>query len=75
MATIIQAKGEGYVSIFSKPESEWIQSLAECMGITKEAVIGAAINKGLTYYVESFRTEKTVDKIKDLMDDETDDLC
>jgi len=75
MATMITRDGNKYKAEFGKPESDWIQSLAECMGITKEAVLGAAINKGLTYYVESFRSQPEPDD-KDKHDDtDTDDIC
>lgn len=75
MATIITRDGKEYKADFSPPEIDWIQSLAECMGITKEAVLGAAINKGLTYYVESFRSQPEPND-KDKPDDtDTDDIC
>ena len=57
MATIIEYDGKRYLFTFSKPETEWISELAKGMGITKEAVVGAAMNNGLTHYVGSFLRE------------------
>ena len=70
MATIIDAKGNEYLCTFSEPETNWIKDLAKGMGITKEAVLGAAINKGLIYYVETFAETEVVDKLKDQIQDE-----
>lgn len=70
MATIIEYDGKQYLFTFSEPETEWISELAKGMGITKEAVVGAAINKGLTYYVETFAETEVIDKVKDIMTDE-----
>jgi len=74
MATVIEGKGNEYLCTFSVPESGWLYDLAKCMGITKEAVLAAAINKGLTYYVESFLSELEPPK-KDIDDDACDDVC
>ena len=73
MATVIEYDGKQFLCTFSVPESGWIHDLAKSMGITKEAVLGAAINNGLTHYVESFLTDEVVDKIKDQMQDEIDE--
>lgn len=70
MATIIDRNRNEYLCTFSPPETEWLRELAEGMGITKEAVLAAAINKGLTYYVETFAEKEVVDKVKNLMTDE-----
>jgi len=56
MATVIDGKGNEYLFTFTQPEKGWIRYLASTMGITKEAVVGAAMNKGLTHYVEVFRS-------------------
>lgn len=72
MATIVQRNGNDYLFEFSKPETEWIAELARSMGITKESVAIAAMNKGLTYYVETFHTHVMIDKVKDLLQDELD---
>ena len=74
MVTVIENKGNEYLCTFSVPESGWIHDLAKSMGITTEAVLGAAINKGLCYYVESFLKEDIVDKIKDQIQDEIPDV-
>jgi len=70
MATIIEYDGKRYMFTFSKPETEWISELAKGMGITKEAVVGAAMNKGLCYYVHVFGNHKAVNNIKDQIQDE-----
>lgn len=70
MATIIEFDGKQYLLTFSKPETEWISELAKGMGITKEAIVGAAMNKGLTHYVETFAETEVVDKIKDQIEGE-----
>lgn len=70
MATVIEYDGKQFLFTFSMPETEWIKGLAKGMGITPEAVIGAAMNKGLTYYVETFAETKEVDRIKDIMDEQ-----
>lgn len=72
MATIIEGNKDDYLCTFSLPETDWIKELAKGMGITREAVLGAAINKGLAYYIETFGKSKDVDKMKDLMQDEID---
>jgi len=73
MATVIEGKGNEYLCTFSVPESGWLYELAKCMGISKEAVLGAAINNGLCHYVESFLKDDIVDKIKEQMQDEIDE--
>lgn len=70
MATIIEFDGKQYLLTFSKPETEWISELAKGMGITKEAIVGAAMNKGLTHYMETFAETEVIDKVKNLMTDE-----
>ena len=72
MATIVDGKGNEYLFTFSPPETEWIRDLAECMGITKEAIVAAAMNKGLIYYTETFVKSKIVDVIKGLAENEID---
>lgn len=54
MATIITKGDSVYELDFSNPELEWIKLISKALGITKEAVIGAAMNKGLIHYVEVF---------------------
>lgn len=54
MATEIDSKGNEFLVRVSKPESGWIRDLAHTMGITRDAVVGAALNKGLTHYVTAF---------------------
>jgi len=63
MATIITKCDNVYELDFINPELEWISLIAETLGITKEAVVGAAMNKGLIHYVETFckPTEPTPD--------------
>lgn len=73
MATVIEYDGKQYLLTFSMPESEWIKGLAKGMGITPEAVVGAALNKGLTYYIETFSKDDVVDKLKDDMQGEIDE--
>lgn len=51
MATIIDGKGNGFLVNFSNPETEWITMIAKSLGMTKETVVGAALNQGLTHYV------------------------
>ena len=74
MAAIIESNGDEYLCTFSVPESGWIQDLAKCMGITKEAVLGAAINNGLTHYVGSFLSNDEPPK-KEIDDNACDDMC
>lgn len=54
MATIITGEGNECIFTFSNPELEWIKLISDTLGITKEAVVGAAMNHGLTHYVEVF---------------------
>jgi len=68
MATIVQGNGDEYLFTFSLPETDWIKELADSMGITKEAIVAAAMNKGLTHYVETFTNTTVVDKILDQME-------
>lgn len=70
MATVIEYDGKQFLLTFSMPETEWIKGLAKGMGITKEAVIGAALNKGLTYYVQTFAETEITDRMKDLAEGE-----
>lgn len=51
MATMIEYDGKQFLITCSIPESEWISEIAKGLGITKEAVVGAALNQGLTHYV------------------------
>lgn len=51
MATIIEYDGKQYLITCSTPESEWITMIAKSLGMTKETVIGAALNQGLCHYV------------------------
>ena len=74
MATIISRDGDDYLLCFSKPETQWILDLAKGMGMTRETVVGAAMNKGLTYYVETFAETEAIDKIKDQIQDEIPDV-
>ncbi len=74
MATIIEHDGNLYLFTFSLPETDWIRDLAQSMGITKEAVLGAAINKGLTYYVGSFLIKDELPE-KEIDDNACDDVC
>lgn len=70
MATTIDRDGDDYLLCFSVPESAWIADLAKSMGITREAVVGAAINNGLTHYVGSFLTpDEPPDKLIDVEDE------
>ncbi len=62
MATIIEYDGKQFLLTVSYPEKEWIRELAHSMGITKEAIVGAAINKGLTHYMETFAETDEHDK-------------
>jgi len=66
MATEIDGKGNEYLFTFSYPETDWIKELAKGMGITKEAVLGAAMNKGLLYYIETFAEAEVTPKIQDI---------
>jgi len=52
MAVIIEHDGKQYLVTVSKPETDWITLCAAAMGMSKETVIGAALNKGLCHYVE-----------------------
>jgi len=63
MATIINRQGNEYLLTFSLPETGWISDLANCMGIAKESVVAAAINKGLCHYVESLLRDDVIDKV------------
>ncbi len=63
MATTIDSKGNDYLLAFSSPETGWIRDLAQTMGITKEAVVGAAMNKGLVYYMEVFIPKQEVSPV------------
>lgn len=74
MATVVESNGTEYLCTFSVPESGWIHDLAKCMGITKEAVLGAAINHGLTHYVSSFLADDEPPE-KAIDEDACDDLC
>ena len=74
MVMMIQKQGNDYLFTFDKPETEWIYSLAHSMGITNEAVVAAAMNKGLTYYLSMITEIKEHDK-KDIDDDACDDIC
>lgn len=74
MATIVRKFRKHYLFEFSVPETEWIKELAQSMGITKEAVLAAAMNKGLTYYVETFHNNTKPLK-KSIDDDACDDIC
>ena len=71
MTTTIDSKGNDFLLTFTPPETEWIREVADSMGITREAVVGAAMNKGLTYYVETFCTRNVID---DALDDAQDEL-
>ena len=62
MATIIEGKGDEYLFTFSRPETEWIRLIANSFSISKEAAIGAAMNKGLCHYVETLRQSDEHDK-------------
>ena len=73
MATIIEGHNKRFSFTFSPPETDWIKELAQSMGITKEAVVGAAMNKGLTHYVESFCTKEEPTK-KSIDSDASDDI-
>ncbi|KKM22948.1 hypothetical protein LCGC14_1620150 [marine sediment metagenome] len=72
MAIVIERDGVQYLCTFSKPETQWILDLAQGMGITKEAIVGAAMNHGLTYYVQTFTENEITDRIKDLTQEEID---
>lgn len=74
MATIISRQGDEYLFDFSPPETNWIREIAKSMGITKESVVGAAMNVGLTHYVESFCPKPEPPK-KDIDDNACDDIC
>lgn len=74
MATIVERSAKQYLFTFSKPETEWILQLAMTMGITKESVVVAAMNKGLTYYLETF-CPKGEPPEKDIDDNACDDIC
>ncbi len=52
MATIIEHDGKQYLVTVSKPETDWVTMISAALGMSKETVIGAALNKGLTHYVE-----------------------
>lgn len=70
MAIVIDKDRNDFLLCFSPPESDWIKELAKGMGITKEAVVGAAVNKGLTYYIHQFGQAEITSKIKDLAEGE-----
>lgn len=70
MATVIEYNGKQYLFTFMSPETEWIRDLAKSMGITKESVVGAAMNKGLCYYAQTFFHAKVCDKLMDILEDE-----
>ena len=70
MTTTIESKGNEFLLTFTSPESEWIREVADSMGITREAVVGAAMNKGLTYYVETFCSREVIDDVLDYAQDE-----
>jgi len=72
MVTTIEYDGKQYLLTITEPESKWISELAKGMGISKEAIVGAALNKGLTYYVQTFAEMGITDRIKDLMQKEID---
>lgn len=52
MAMMIESDGKQYLVTADLPEKDWIRLISEALGMTKEAVIGAALNKGLCHYVE-----------------------
>jgi len=54
MAIIITRNYNRYTVSFSVPETTWIGVIAETLGMSKESVVAAALNKGLTYYLEVF---------------------
>ena len=70
MATVIEYDGKQFLLTFSEPEKGWISDLAKCLGITKEAVVGAAMNKGLCYYSETFIKEAVTKMVTELVKDE-----
>jgi len=51
MATITEYDGKQYLLTIDKPESEWITLIAKSLGMTKQTVVGAALNQGLNHYV------------------------
>ena len=51
MATMIEYDGKQYLLTCDVPELLWISEIAKGLGITREAVVGAALNQGLTHYV------------------------
>lgn len=72
MPITIDGKGNEYLLTFSKPETAWIRDLAKSMGITKEAIVGAAMTFGLVHYMRTFcPTDKppTKEIDKDIYDD------
>lgn len=73
MTTKIDGKGNEYLLTFSSPETDWIKELAKSMGISKEAIVGAAMNFGLTHYMRTFcPTDKPPEKPID--DNASDDI-
>jgi len=54
MATIITRTHNRYTVNFSVPETTWISVIAEALGMSKESVVAAALNKGLVHYMELF---------------------
>jgi len=65
MAIQITQQGIDYHLEVSPPESQWIKGVAKSMGITKEAVIGAAMNYGLAHYVTVFRNTGVIEQALD----------
>ena len=72
MIVIKPGKDSSYSVKFAYPEMKWISELANGMGISKEAILGAVINHGLIYYVQTFAKNEITDRIKDLMQEEID---
>lgn len=64
MATIIDHDGKQYLLTFGLPETDWIAFIAKSLGMTKETVVGAALNQGLTHYVGMLKeiAEHEIDK-------------
>ena len=52
MAMIIENDGKQYLITIDKPEKEWVTLISSALGMNNNAVIGAALNKGLLHYVE-----------------------
>lgn len=73
MATIIDRDGDAYLLQFSPPETDWIIMMAKSMGMTKETVVGAAINQGLTHYVGMLTEIAEHELNKDKDSEETDE--